>query len=147
MKLERLTEKAQDALPAAAREAQERGQQAIEPDHLLLELVRQEGGIARPLLEAAGASIPGLEAALVSRVERLPRVSGAAQPYHGVRIKDSALVAAAVLSTATSATATCPTSSRPARGRAHFGLPALRRSPWLVMIVPGEPCPPWRYVG
>lgn len=93
MKLERLTAKAQDALQAAAREAQERGQQAIEPDHLLLELVRQEGGIARPLLEAAGASIPGLEAALVSRVERLLRVSGAAQSYLSselVRILDQA---------------------------------------------------------
>jgi ATP-dependent Clp protease ATP-binding subunit ClpB len=81
MRLERLTEKAQDALQAAARAAQESGQQAIETDHLLLELMRQEGGIARPLLEAAGASIPGLEAALVSRVERLPRVSGAGQAY------------------------------------------------------------------
>jgi ATP-dependent Clp protease ATP-binding subunit ClpB len=81
MRLDRLTEKAQDALQAAARAAQESGQQAIETDHLLLELMRQEGGIARPLLEAAGASIPGLEAALVSRVERLPRVSGAGQAY------------------------------------------------------------------
>jgi ATP-dependent Clp protease ATP-binding subunit ClpB len=81
MRRERLTEKAQDALQAAARAAQESGQQAIEPDHLLLELMRQEGGIARPLLQAAGASIPGLEAALVSRVERLPRVSGAGQAY------------------------------------------------------------------
>jgi ATP-dependent Clp protease ATP-binding subunit ClpB len=81
MKLERLTEKAQQALQTASREAQERGQQAIEPEHVLLALVRQQDGIARPLLEAAGASLPGLEAALVSRVERLPRVSGAAQPY------------------------------------------------------------------
>jgi ATP-dependent Clp protease ATP-binding subunit ClpB len=81
MRLDRLTEKAQDALQAAARAAQESGQQAIETDHLLLELMRQEGGIARPVLEAAGASIPGLEAALVSRVERLPRVSGAGQAY------------------------------------------------------------------
>jgi ATP-dependent Clp protease ATP-binding subunit ClpB len=81
MKLERLTEKAQEALQTAAREAQERGQQAIEPEHVLLALVRQQDGIARPLLEAAGASLPGLEAALVSRVERLPRVSGGAQPY------------------------------------------------------------------
>jgi ATP-dependent Clp protease ATP-binding subunit ClpB len=93
MRLEKLTEKAHEALQTAAREAQERGQQAIEPDHLLLELVRQEGGIARPLLEAAGASMPGLEAALVSRVERLPRVSGVAQPYLAselVRILDQA---------------------------------------------------------
>src|SRR2546421_5855811 len=81
MKLERLTEKAQEALQTAAREAQERGQQAVEPEHVLLALVRQQDGIARPLLEAAGASLPGLEAALVSRVERLPRVSGGAQPY------------------------------------------------------------------
>jgi ATP-dependent Clp protease ATP-binding subunit ClpA len=51
VKLERLTEKAQAALQAAAREAQERGQQAIEPDQLLLELVRQEGGIASPLTD------------------------------------------------------------------------------------------------
>jgi ATP-dependent Clp protease ATP-binding subunit ClpB len=82
MRPERLTEKAQEAVQSAAREAQERGQQAIEAEHLLLALLHQEGGITRTLLEAAGASIPGLEAALVSRVERMPRVSGAAQqPY------------------------------------------------------------------
>ena len=36
MRPERLTEKAQEAVQSAAREAQERGQQAIEPEHLLL---------------------------------------------------------------------------------------------------------------
>src|SRR4030088_3709881 len=81
MRPERLTEKAQEAVQSAAREAQERGQHAIEPEHLLLALLHQEGGITRTLLETAGVSIPGLEAALVSRVERLPRVSGGAQPY------------------------------------------------------------------
>jgi ATP-dependent Clp protease ATP-binding subunit ClpB len=81
MRWDKFTEKAQEGLQAAATEAQERGQQAIEPEHLLLALIRQEGGIARALLEAAGASIPGVEAALVSRVERLPRVQGGAQPY------------------------------------------------------------------
>ncbi|HEY8953320.1 MAG TPA: ATP-dependent chaperone ClpB [Candidatus Dormibacteraeota bacterium] len=84
MRLDRLTEKAQEALQAAAQEAQERGQQAIEPEHLLLALLRQDGGIARPLLEAAGASLQELEPSLVSRVERLPRVSGGdQQPYLG----------------------------------------------------------------
>ena len=56
MKLDRFTEKAQEALQSAAQEAQERGQQAIEPEHLLLALVRQQDGIARPLLEAAGSA-------------------------------------------------------------------------------------------
>src|ERR1700682_5115876 len=82
MRLDRLTEKAQEALQAAAQEAQERGQQAIEPEHLLLALLRQDGGIARPLLEAAGASVQEVVPALVSHVERLPRVSGVEQqPY------------------------------------------------------------------
>lgn len=81
VRLDRYTEKAQEALQSGAREAQEHGQQAIEPEHVLLALLRQQGGIARPLLEAAGASIPGLEAALVSRIERFPSVSGETQPY------------------------------------------------------------------
>src|SRR2546426_8248027 len=81
MKLDRFTEKAQEALQSAAQEAQERGQQAVETEHLLLALIHQQDGISRPLLEAAGASIPGLEAALVSRVERFPRVSGGGQAY------------------------------------------------------------------
>jgi ATP-dependent Clp protease ATP-binding subunit ClpB len=81
MRLDRFTEKAQQALQTAASEAQEQGQQAIEIDHVLLALVRQRDGITRPLLGAAGASVEGVEAALVSRVERLPRVSGQAQPY------------------------------------------------------------------
>ncbi len=81
MKLDRLTEKAQEALQAAAQEAAESRQQAIEPEHLLLALIRQEGGITRPLLEAAGVDVTGLEPALVSRIERFPRVSGEVQPY------------------------------------------------------------------
>jgi ATP-dependent Clp protease ATP-binding subunit ClpB len=84
MRLDRLTEKAQEALQAAAQEARERGQQAVEPEHLLLALLRQDEGIARPLLEAAGASPQELEPSLVSRVERQPRVSGGdLQPYVG----------------------------------------------------------------
>jgi ATP-dependent Clp protease ATP-binding subunit ClpB len=80
MRLE-LTEKAKEALQNAAQTARESGQQAVEPEHLLLALVREREGIARPLLEAAGASAVGLEAALVSDIERLAKVHGAGQPY------------------------------------------------------------------
>jgi ATP-dependent Clp protease ATP-binding subunit ClpB len=55
MRPERLTKKAQEAVQSAAREARESGEQAIEPEHLLLSLLYQEGGLARALLEAAGA--------------------------------------------------------------------------------------------
>jgi ATP-dependent Clp protease ATP-binding subunit ClpB len=82
MRLDKFTEKAQQALQAAAEEAQSRQQQAIEPEHLLLALVRQQDGIARPILEGAGVSLMELEPALVSEVERYPRVSGGGQqPY------------------------------------------------------------------
>src|SRR5262245_35323705 len=83
MRLDRFTEKAQEALQNAAQTAQESGQQAVEPEHLLLALVREHDGIARPLLEAAGASPRELEVALVSDIGRLARVHGAGQPYIG----------------------------------------------------------------
>src|SRR5438270_3452250 len=79
-RFERLTEKSQEALQAAATLATDLGQQAIEPEHLALALLRQEGGLTRPLLESCGVSVQGAEAALVSDVERFPRVSGG-QPY------------------------------------------------------------------
>jgi ATP-dependent Clp protease ATP-binding subunit ClpB len=81
MKLDRFTERAQEALQGAAELARERGQQAVEPEHLLLALVREEEGVARTLLERAGVSVQALEPALVSTVERFPKVSGGGQPY------------------------------------------------------------------
>jgi len=81
MKQERFTEKALEALQQAASLARESGNQAVEPEHLLLALVRQDEGVARTLLERAGASVQALEPALVSAVERFPKVSGGAQPY------------------------------------------------------------------
>src|SRR5260370_15602924 len=81
MRLDKFTEKAQEALQGAAEHAGERSQQAVEPEHLLLALVREEEGVARTLLERAGASVQSLEPALVSTVERFPKVSGGGQPY------------------------------------------------------------------
>src|SRR5438552_18989765 len=80
MRADKCTEKVQEALQNAARTAQGRGQQGIEPEHLLLALVRERDGISRPLLEAAGVSSEGLATALASELERLPRVSGG-QPF------------------------------------------------------------------
>ncbi|TMC66904.1 MAG: AAA family ATPase, partial [Chloroflexi bacterium] len=81
MKLDRFTERAQEALQDAAELARDLGQQAVEPEHLLLALVRQAEGVGRTLLERAGVSVQALEPALVSTVERFPKVSGGGQPY------------------------------------------------------------------
>jgi ATP-dependent Clp protease ATP-binding subunit ClpB len=78
---ERFTEKALEALQEAAAQARETGNQAVEPEHLLLALVRQDEGVARTLLERTGASVQALEPALVSAIEHLPKVSGSGQTY------------------------------------------------------------------
>jgi ATP-dependent Clp protease ATP-binding subunit ClpB len=80
VKIDRFTEKAQEAIQSAAELAREHGQQAVEPEHLLLALITQDGGVGRTLLERAGVSIQALQPALVSAVERMPKVSGG-QPY------------------------------------------------------------------
>ncbi len=83
MRSDRFTEKAQEALQEAAELAREHGNQAVEREHLLLALVRQTDGVARTLLQRAGASVQALEPALVSDIERFPKVSGGGQPYLG----------------------------------------------------------------
>src|ERR1700682_5086174 len=81
MRLDKFTEKAQEALQEAAELARSRGQQAVEPEHLLLALISQDEGVGRTLLERAGVSVQALEPALVSVVEHFPKVSGGSQPY------------------------------------------------------------------
>src|SRR5438445_3559977 len=80
---ERFTEKALEALQQAAELARETGNQAVEPEHLLLALIRQDEGGARTILERAGASAQALQPALVSAIERFPKVSGGGNPYLG----------------------------------------------------------------
>jgi ATP-dependent Clp protease ATP-binding subunit ClpB len=81
MRLDKFTEKAQEALQEAAELARARGQQAVEPEHLLLALISQVEGVGRTLLERAGVSVQALEPALFSAVEHFPKVSGGGQPY------------------------------------------------------------------
>ena len=79
---DRMTEKSQAALQAAVQLAAQNGQQAVEPEHLLLALLEQEGGLTRPLLEAAGADVLTIAPALSSAVDGFPTVSGgSARPY------------------------------------------------------------------
>ncbi|HVB76274.1 MAG TPA: ATP-dependent chaperone ClpB [Candidatus Nitrosotalea sp.] len=78
MRLDKLTELAREALEGALEVAAEHGQQAVEPEHLLLALLRQPEGIARPLLQASGAPPAELEEVLQAAISKLPRVAGGA---------------------------------------------------------------------
>jgi ATP-dependent Clp protease ATP-binding subunit ClpB len=79
MQVERFTLKAQEALVAAQKLAQERGHAQVEPEHLTVALLDQEGGLAIPILERIGASHPAVRTELTRRLDNFGTVHGAAQ--------------------------------------------------------------------
>ena len=76
MAVDKPTERAQEALAGAARVAEERGNQVIEPEHLLLALLDAREGVVGPVLERAGADPGALRTATVAAIARRPQVSG-----------------------------------------------------------------------
>ncbi len=77
MNLNQYTEKAQEALLRAQSLAQEYGQQNIEPEHLLLALLQQDGGIVPPIIQAAGANPARITDLVERELRNKPKVSGA----------------------------------------------------------------------
>jgi ATP-dependent Clp protease ATP-binding subunit ClpB len=76
MDVNRLTEKAQDAVRQAQALAQRHGQQQIEAEHLAVALLSQDGGVAARVVEKAGAAPATLLQRLQQAIEKMPRVSG-----------------------------------------------------------------------
>jgi ATP-dependent Clp protease ATP-binding subunit ClpB len=85
MRLDRLTSKSQEALRAAVDLATKRGNPELIPEHLLVAVIEQEGGIGRALVERAGAAPAELVRELTARIDALPRVSGGTEPSFGRR--------------------------------------------------------------
>ncbi len=76
MNLNKFTEKAQEALLESQNLAQSLGHQSIEPEHLLLSLIRQADGIVPQVLHKLNQS-PDQLAALIERdLNARPRISG-----------------------------------------------------------------------
>src|ERR1700704_2136339 len=78
MRMDKLTTKFQQALADAQSLAVGRDNQYIEPVHLMVALLDQQGGTARPLLEKAGVQVAKLRSDLAGALDRLPKVEGAA---------------------------------------------------------------------
>ena len=77
---EKLTVKAQEAVQAASSRAAEHGNPEILPLHLLAALLEDKEGICVPVLEKVGVPVEQLLAGVNSAIEKLPKVSGGAQP-------------------------------------------------------------------
>ncbi len=82
MRMDKLTSKFQLALQDAQSLALGRNHQFIEPAHLMLTLLDQQGGTVRPLLTKTGAVIPQLRACLDETINSFPEVEGAEGEVH-----------------------------------------------------------------
>jgi len=75
--MDKLTSKFQLALADAQSLAAGRDNQLIEPEHVMVALLDQDGGASRHLLTKAGVRVNQLRSQLGERLDSLPRVSGA----------------------------------------------------------------------
>ncbi|MBZ0221155.1 MAG: ATP-dependent chaperone ClpB [Candidatus Methylomirabilis sp.] len=88
MRLDRFTIKSQEALQDAQRVAESMEQQEVAPEHLLLSLLSQEGGIVPPLLQRIGVNTRLLKGQLEDAMKRFPKVYGAGgEVYLSQRLK------------------------------------------------------------
>ena len=76
MNINALTIKAQEALQGAVNLAKERGQQAVEPMHLLSVLIAEDDSLSAFLLGRVGVNVRSLREEARKAVEAIPRVSG-----------------------------------------------------------------------
>jgi len=82
MRMDKLTSRFQQALADAQSLAVGRDHQFIEPAHVILALLDQQGGTVRPLLMKAGVNVNKLRSELGASLERLPKVEGTAGEVH-----------------------------------------------------------------
>jgi ATP-dependent Clp protease ATP-binding subunit ClpB len=78
---DKMTIKTQEALSEAQGTASRMGHGAIEPEHLFLALLDQEGGLVTPTLQKIGANPAAIRGRMEAELKKLPQVSGAAQLY------------------------------------------------------------------
>ena len=87
MKFDKFTVKAQEAVQAAQSLAVEGSHQAIEPEHLLQALLRQQEGVVGPLLGKLGARTEMLDRELQAALDKLPKVKGGGRQYASDRLE------------------------------------------------------------
>jgi ATP-dependent Clp protease ATP-binding subunit ClpB len=82
MRQDKLTEKFRQGLGEAQSLALGRDHQIIEPVHVLLALLDQQGGTVRPLLAKASGNAQRLRGDLLAALDRLPKVEGTPGEIH-----------------------------------------------------------------
>jgi len=76
MRLDKFTVKSQEAVAGAQDEAAKRGHQQVDVEHILVALLKQQDGVAAPVLKKIGADVKAVEDEANAELERMPKVSG-----------------------------------------------------------------------
>jgi len=89
MRLDKLTIKAQEAIAAARDLAETRAHQELTPEHVLIALLQQEGGVSAALLRKLGADPEAILQGAERKLNEQPQVRGqTAELFIGRRFKD-----------------------------------------------------------
>jgi ATP-dependent Clp protease ATP-binding subunit ClpB len=87
MDLNSLTEKAQEAIAAAQRDAERRHHTQLEPEHLLGALIQQDNGVVPAVLEKLGSSPAAVNRRLETTLGTFARGQGTQQVYVSPRFR------------------------------------------------------------
>ena len=79
MNFDTYTQKSLEAVRLAQSLAREQGHQQLEQVHMLLALLRQEGGLSAQLLKKMDVTVESLEAAAEERLRKIPSDRGAVE--------------------------------------------------------------------
>jgi ATP-dependent Clp protease ATP-binding subunit ClpB len=87
MDLNKLTEMAQEAVAAAQRDAEQRHNTQLEPEHLLSALVQQEAGVVPAVLDKIGVSPARVRERVEAALGRFARTQAPQQVYASARFR------------------------------------------------------------
>src|SRR5262245_41912415 len=87
MNIQKYTEKAQEAIVGAQQLADREGHPEMTPEHLLLMLVEQQGGIVPEILRKLSADPARVAADVRTELARLPSAHGGSQPGLSARLR------------------------------------------------------------
>ncbi len=87
MNLQKYTEKAQEAILAAQQRADREGHPEITPEHVLLTLIEQQGGIVPEILRKMNVDPATIASAVRAEIGRHPNVHGGSQPALSARLR------------------------------------------------------------
>jgi ATP-dependent Clp protease ATP-binding subunit ClpB len=87
MNLNKFTEKAQEAVIAASQLAAEMNHAQVEPEHLLVTLAEQQGGVVPSVLRKINADPAELAKAMRDHLAKQPKAHGGAEPHLSARLR------------------------------------------------------------